>query len=276
MPAIQELRIYPVKSLGGVSVTEAVVEEKGFRHDRRYMLVSPNGIFITQRSNHTMALIDVATTDTTIRVWHRHAPDNVFELPLEPAVTPSSASINVTIWDSHDVPATTLSREADDWFSQLLGQACHLVFMPETTRRLIDTKYARNAEAVSFADGYPYLIIGQHSLDDLNSRLAEPITMTRFRPNIIVDGAPAYDEDTWKRFQLGSIPFYGPKPCARCILTTIDPATGESGKEPLRTLTQYRRWNNKILFGQNAIATQTGTLRVGDELTIHEKGEALL
>ncbi|OIN56631.1 MOSC domain-containing protein [Arsenicibacter rosenii] len=276
MPTIQDIRIYPVKSLGGVSVTEAVVEEKGFRYDRRYMLVSPNGIFITQRSCHQMALVDVALTGNSIKVWHRHAPDNVFNLPPEPAETPSSASINVTIWDSHDVPATILSREADEWFSQLLGQPCHLVFMPETTRRLIDAKYARNEEAVSFADGYPYLIIGQSSLDDLNSRLADPVTMTRFRPNIIVSGTPAYDEDTWKRFQLGKVPFYGPKPCARCVLTTIDPNTGETGREPLRTLTQYRKWTNKILFGQNAIATQTGVLRVGDELTIHEKGEALV
>jgi len=147
--------------------------------------------------------------------------------------------------------------------------------MPEATRREIDPKYAQNGEAVSFADGYPYLIISQGSLDDLNSRLTEPITMTRFRPNLVVSDCPAYDEDTWLDFHLGDIPFYGPKPCARCVLTTIDPDTGQTGKEPLRTLTSYRNRNNKILFGQNAIAKSTGVLRVGDTITMLEKGNAL-
>jgi uncharacterized protein YcbX len=258
-------------------VSEAVVEEKGFRYDRRYMLVSPQGKFITQRSCHQMALIDVALTDDSIRVWHRHFPDDVFTLPLDPQrdSLPESSIILVDIWDSHNVPAQTLSTKADFWFSQVMGQECHLVFMPEATRREIDTKYAQNGEAVSFADGYPYLIISQGSLDDLNSRLTEPITMTRFRPNLVVSDCAAYDEDTWLDFQLGGIPFYGPKPCARCVLTTIDPNTGQTGKEPLRTLTSYRNRNNKILFGQNAIAKSTGVLRVGDTVTVQEKGNAL-
>ena len=277
MPTIQEIRIYPIKSLGGVSVPEAVVQEKGFRHDRRYMLVTPSGNFITQRSCHQMALIDVALTNNSIRVWHRHFPDDVLELPLEPEQSgkTTSETLPVTIWDSHNVPAKLFSAEADFWFSQVLGMECRLVFMPESTRREIDTKYARNGEAVSFADGYPYLIISQASLNDLNSRLSEPVTMTRFRPSLIVDDCPAFDEDTWLEFNIGAVPFYGPKPCARCVLTTIDPATGQSGKEPLRTLTQYRNRNNKVLFGQNAIAQATGLLRVGDAITVQEKGNAL-
>jgi len=130
MPTIQEIRVYPIKSLGGVSVSEAVVEEKGFRYDRRYMLVSPQGKFITQRSCHQMALIDVALTDDSIRVWHRHFPDDVFTLPLDPErdSLAESSIILVDIWDSHNVPAQTLSTKADFWFSQVIGQECHLGF----------------------------------------------------------------------------------------------------------------------------------------------------
>lgn len=277
MPTIQEIRLYPIKSLGGVSVPSAIVEEKGFRYDRRYMLITPTGQFITQRSCHQMALIDVALTDTSIRVWHRHFPDDVLVLPLDPAseATPNPSPIPVSIWDSHHVPAMPLNPGADFWFSQVLGLECRLVFMPESTRRAIDKTYARHDEAVSFADGYPYLVISQASLNDLNNRLPEPITMSRFRPNLIVDDCPPFDEDTWLDFQISHIPFYGPKPCARCVLTTIDPATGQPGKEPLRTLTHYRNRNNKILFGQNAIARGTGVLHVGDSINVVERGPAL-
>ena len=273
MPTIREIRLYPIKSLGGVSVPEAIVEEKGFRYDRRYMLVTPAGQFITQRSCHQMALIDVALTNDSIRVWHRLFPDNVFELPLDPES--QSAPIPVTVWDSHDVPAVPLSPQADFWFSQVLGIECRLVFMPESTRRIADPAYAIHGEAVSFADGYPYLIISQASLDDLNRRLAQPVTMTRFRPNLIVDDCLAFDEDTWLDFRMGTLPFYGPKPCARCVLTTIDPETGETGKEPLLTLTSYRNRNNKVLFGQNALAKSPGNLRVGDTIEILERGPVL-
>ena len=175
---ISELYIYPIKSLSGIAVSEAVVEEKGFRHDRRFMLVSPpknDGAweFMTQRTTHQMALLDVAIQGQQLHVWHRHHPDNVLELPLTVAPATSAETMLVTIWDSKDVPAVPVSAEADQWFTNALGKPCRLVFMPETTHRAVDPNYARADDAVSFADGYPYLFIGQASLDALNQRLPE-------------------------------------------------------------------------------------------------------
>lgn len=285
---ISELRIYPIKSLGGISLTEAVVEKKGFRHDRRFMLVSPEGQFITQRTNHHMALIDVAIAETAgrgdvLRVWHRAQPDNVLEIPLSlPDQTNASVDdqnkMLVSIWDSQHVPAIVVSDEADRWFSRVLDIPCRLVFMPETTYREVEPNYAQPDDqgrlpAVSFADGYPYLLIGQASLDALNRRLPtnEPIIdMIRFRPNIVVAGSLPNEEDTWHQFQIDDVVFYGVKPCARCVLTTINPVTGQKGKEPLRTLSTYRQWKHKILFGQNVCSdpATSGTIRVGQSVTV--------
>lgn len=269
---IAALYLYPIKSLGGIAVSEAVVEPKGFRHDRRFMLVGPGGAFITQRTNHQMALIDVAIDPNghQLRVWHRNAPANVLTLPLDP-VPDTLVPLPVSIWDSENVPAVAVSPEADRWFSDALGKPCRLVFMPDTTHRAVDPAYARPADAVSFADGYPYLLIGQASLDDLNQRLPNPVAMQRFRPNIVVSSHLPYEEDGWQQFRMGEMDFLGVKPCARCVLTTIDPATGERGTEPLRTLTTYRRYNHKILFGQNVLLTDlntSGTLRVGDAVEV--------
>jgi uncharacterized protein YcbX len=122
---------------------------------------------------------------------------------------------------------------------------------------------------VSFADGYPVLVIGQSSLDDLNTRLSEPVSMIRFRPNLVFEGGLPYDEDQWYEFTVGNLTFYGVKPCARCILTTVDPEKGEiAGKEPIRTLSTYRKRNNKIFFGQNLMTNQTGTIKIGDEISV--------
>jgi uncharacterized protein len=272
---LSDLRIYPIKSLGGMSVPEAIVDEKGFRYDRRFMLVTPSGDFMTQRTNHHMALIDVAIDrynepNATLQVWHRSQPDNVLTLPLTPSSNNLGETLPVSIWDSENVPATLVSDEADRWFSDALGKSCRLVYMPDSTRRTVDPAYAHHDEqgrpsVVSFADGYPYLLIGQASLDDLNQRLPQPVEMLRFRPNIIVSGSQPYEEDAWQHFQIGEVNFYGVKPCARCVLTTIDPATGQKGKEPLHTLATYRQWKHKILFGQNVLPdTNTGSiLRVG-------------
>ena len=278
---LSELRIYPIKSLGGISVPEAVVDEKGLRYDRRFMLVTPAGDFITQRTNHHMALIDVAidgynTPNATVRVWHRNRADNVLTLSLTPPTDTLGDTMPVSIWDSENVPATLVSADADRWFSEALDKSCRLVFMPDSTRRTVDPTYARHDEqgrpsVVSFADGYPYLLIGQASLDELNQRLPQPIEMLRFRPNLIVSGSSPYDEDAWEQFRINDLTFYGVKPCARCVLTTIDPATGQKGKEPLHTLATYRQWKHKILFGQNVLPDAGSiqkTLRVGQPLQI--------
>ena len=275
---ISDLYIYPIKSLGGIAVTEAIVDEKGFQNDRRFMLVSPNGTFITQRANPQMALIDVAIEGAQLRVWHRHRPDDVLEIALQPTGVEELSAI---VWHEQKVDSVTVSAEADRWFSGVVGQPCRLVFMPETTRRAVDPDYARHNDAVSFADGYPYLLIGQASLDYLNQHLPEPMDMRRFRPNIVVSGTTPNDEDTWHQFQIGGLNFYGVKPCARCVLTTIDPDTAQKGKEPLRTLATYRQWKQKILFGQNVLAELTtespiGVLRVGQTIDVVSRREPWL
>jgi uncharacterized protein YcbX len=289
MITISGLYIYPIKSLSGIAVSEAVVEAKGLRYDRRFMLVTPDGQFITQRTTPQMALLDVAIDGTTLRVWHRQQPSDTLELPLTvPEGDGDYETIAVNIWDSHGVQAITVSGEADQWFSRVLDLPCRLVYMPDATYREVDAKYARNNDAVSFADGYPYLLIGQASLDELNRRVpsmddesVKPLEMRRFRPNIVVEGSLPYEEDSWQQFSINDINFYGVKPCARCVLTTIDPETAQKGKEPLRTLATYRTWNKKILFGQNVLGASTdqavlGTISVGQSIEIVDRQEPWL
>lgn len=292
--SLKEIILYPIKSLGGVSVSEAVVEPRGLQHDRRYMLVTPDsGTFITQRTNHHMALIEVAMNvpANELRVWHRHVPDDVLILSLIPQLA-GKELVSVSIWDSDDVPAQPVSAEADAWFSRVLGKPCRLVYMPDDTRRTITSRHTKPAgmadPVVSFADGFPMLLATQASLDELNRRVGkanqkqtdEPMVMARFRPNLIVEGLCwPHDEDTWGTFSLGDTVFFGVKPCVRCVLTTLDPATGERGKEPLQTLATYRRHDSKILFGENVMPDQRGVgqvLRVGDVVQIIERKEPWL
>ncbi|MBO0938866.1 MOSC domain-containing protein [Fibrella sp. HMF5335] len=286
---LKSIHIYPIKSLGGISVPAAVLDERGLRYDRRYMLVTPSGDFITQRTCHQMALIDVAMNEAAneLRVWHRHDPANVLTLPLVP--NPSDGPTHsVNIWDSEGVSAQPVDREADDWFTNALGKACRLVYMPESTQRTITSSHLRpetvTEEVVSFADGFPMLIATESSLNELNRRLDEKaerqMAMARFRPNMVVEGLCwPHDEDTWGTFQIGEATLYGVKPCSRCVLTTIDPATGETGKEPLQTLARYRSARNKILFGENVMvhpASAGQTIRVGDVIHIIERKEPWL
>ncbi|MBO0952789.1 MOSC domain-containing protein [Fibrella forsythiae] len=300
---LEQIIIYPIKSLGGVSVSEATIEASGLKYDRRYMLVEPStdnqadeatepatrqGRFITQRTVHSMALIDTAINvpENELRVWHRHAPADVLTVPLVPHVL--NEPISVSIWDSEDVPAQLVSAEADDWFSRVIGKPCRLVYMPDTTRRSITSRHTRHDELadpiVSFADGFPMLLVTQSSLDELNRRLAEsvdaPLTMARFRPNFIVEGLCwPHDEDTWAAIDLDGATFYGVKPCVRCVLTTIDPETGDRGKEPLRTLATYRSYENKILFGENfmpATSCAGHTIHEGASIRVLERKEPWL
>ncbi len=280
---LSALYIYPIKSLGGIAVDEAVVEAKGLRYDRRFMLVNPEGKFITQRTHPVMALIDVRMDDNTLSVWHRHRPDDVLTLPLEGPVPNTGETMAVSIWDSADVPAQTVGAEADGWFSRVLAMPCRLVYMPDTTHRSVDEQYARQNDPVSFADGYPYLLIGQSSLDYLNNRIISetqptPMEMARFRPNLVVGGSEPYEEDGWATFRIGDLTFYGVKPCARCVLTTIDPETAEKGREPLRTLATYRQYTHKILFGQNVLPDPgaSGILRVGQPVDVTVRQEPWL
>ena len=260
---LSEIWIYPVKSLGGIRLGEAEVKEKGLKYDRRWMVVDEAGIFLTQRLVTSMAFIDVELVPEGLLLTHRTNQESV-SVPFEPV---SNEEMQVKVWDDM-VTAVTVSREVDEWLSRQLERKVKLVFMPSWSERKADPKYATDDENVSFADGFPFLIISQGSLDLLNEKLPEPVEMKRFRPNFVVDGVIAHAEDNWKKIQIGSLNFEIVKPCARCVLTTIDPETGIKGPEPLKTLTTYRRQDRKINFGQDVVAKSFGTVREGDPLVI--------
>ncbi|RNI31043.1 MOSC domain-containing protein [Rufibacter latericius] len=265
---LSEIYIYPIKSLGGISLTSAQVQERGLQYDRRWMLIDDSGIFLTQRKIADMALLQVALSPDGLVVSHKTKDLAPLLVPYE---TKSTRSTLVTVWDDICF-AFLVSPEADTWFSEALGFGCRLVYMPENSIRLIDPNYAKHNEKVSFADGYPFLIIGQGSLDDLNSRLEEPVPMNRFRPTFVFTGGQPYVEEKWKTFKMGDVLFYGAKPCGRCNVTTINQDTAQAGAEPLKTLTGYQKKGNKVIFGMNLIGLSTGTVSVGDRITIMETG----
>ncbi len=264
---LAEINIYPIKSLKGISLAEASVEARGLQFDRRWMLVDENDRFLTQRELPSMALIRIGVKDSclTATVGGRQ-----LEIPM--SLNGSGGATDVTIW--HDtVYAKIYDDTTNDWFSDVLQTRCRLVLMPEETRRTVDSAYAvlDGEDTVSFADGYPFLLIGEGSLDDLNSRLETPLPMNRFRPNFVVSGSEPFAEDAWKRIRIGETIFHVVKPCGRCIITTTDQGTGERGKEPLKTLATFRNQGGKVMFGQNLIAESGGaTVKVDDEVEVIE------
>ncbi|WP_183559541.1 MOSC domain-containing protein [Mucilaginibacter sp. SP1R1] len=262
MLTISELYIYPIKSLGGVSLTSAEVTDRGFKHDRRWMLVDEQNRFLTQREFPQMALLKVLLKSNGIHVQH----------PLNGTVTipfnqHDHTRQQVAIWDDTCIGAF-VDPELDAWFTTTLGINCRLVYMPDDTLREVDQRYAPEGAVTSFSDAYPFLIIGQTSLDDLNSRLTDPLPMDRFRPNIVFTGGAPFEEDLMNHTHIAGISFYGAKLCARCVMTTINQQTAVKAKEPLKTLAAYRLKNNKILFGQNLIHQGTGVISVGDSIDV--------
>jgi uncharacterized protein len=246
---LTEIWIYPIKSLGGIRLQKARVLEKGLEFDRRWMLVDGEGKFLTQRVHASMALFKLTLDEQHVLVKHA-SKNSSCRVDLRPSVT--DVQEQVFIWDD-TVRAVEVSKEVSNWFSEMLGIPCKLVYFPEENERAVDRQFATH-EQVSLADGYPYLIVGQASLNDLNHRMEMPLPMNRFRPNFVFSGGHPYEEDEWKEFTIGSNRFVGVKPCARCVLTTVNQETAEKGVEPLKTLATYRKRDNKIYFGQNVLA----------------------
>lgn len=267
---ISEINIYPIKSLGGISLKTAVIEDRGLQFDRRRMLIDAKNDFLTQREFPKMATLKVGILAKGLQVSDGK---NGLEIPFMPD---SDETANVKIWSSR-CRARIYQNEINRWFSDALQIDCRLALMPDETRRKVNYFYAVHADdAVSFADGYPFLLANENSLADLNARLENPVLMNRFRPNFVVSGADAFAEDGWKQIKIGATIFHVVKPCARCVITTIDQATGEKqGIEPLKTLAKFRiprrSLKKKILFGQNLIAENVGAaVKVGDQVEIIE------
>ncbi|HEY0780441.1 MAG TPA: MOSC N-terminal beta barrel domain-containing protein [Gemmatirosa sp.] len=269
---ISGLCLYPVKSLGAVAVREAPVDDLGLRGDRRWMLVDADGRFLTQREHAALALGRVALGDGAALT---------LSVPALPPlrVTPPPADApreRVTIFGDV-VDAVPAAPEAHAWASTWLGAPTRLVYMPDDARRAVDPRYAGPDDRTAFTDGYPVLVASTASLDDLNARLvatgATPVGMDRFRPNIVVaadegEALAPYAEDDWRALRLGDgVRLAVVKPCARCVVTTIDQESAGRSREPLRTLAEYRRAGTKVLFAQNAVVRAGGVLRIGDAVT---------
>ncbi len=262
MIRVSGLFIHPVKSCGRVVVEEAVVGATGFELDRRWMVVGDDGSFLSQREHPRLALVRARLSSDRLILEAPERP--VLEVPLGGTSGPAS-SVRVS---NDECPAVNEPAEASRWFSQLLGCSARLVRMADDDARPLKSSSAQPGDRVSFADGFPCLLISSASLDGLNRKLPVPVPMDRFRPNIVVEGCEAHAEDEWHRVRIGEVAFRVAKPCARCMVTTVDQSTGERGREPLRTLSTYRTVGGRVLFGQNLVHDGRGVLRVGDPVTV--------
>jgi len=261
---LARLFIYPVKSLGGIELQRCAVTRRGLARDRRYMVVDPDGTFVTQRELGALARIRTVLHGEQLQLHAPHGdawviPERVTEGPAR----------QVRVFDD-TLEGLDVGDGVATWLSRAVGRSVRLVFMPDATRRSVDPRFAAPDDEVSFADGFPYLIVGEASLADLNTRLESPVTVQRFRPNLVVRGSEAYAEDRWHEVRIGEVPFRLVKPCSRCVITTLDPTSGErAGPDPLKALAQYRRASGKVYFAQNALVdSDQGELRVGDRIEV--------
>jgi hypothetical protein len=268
-PTISSLHIYPIKSCGGIDVTQAALTPRGFAYDRQWMIVQDDneerGMFLTQRELPEMALVQPTIDGDTLLI---RAP-GMSDLCVPLMQIPDAPTLPVVVWRDTCV-AVDEGALAAQWVSEYLGLSARLVRMADAFVRPVDPTYAKTPAQTGFSDGYPLLLISEASLADLNERLCgrgkAAIPMRRFRPNIVVSGCDAYAEDGWSDFTIAGLPFEGVKLCARCPITTVDPATGSipDVQEPLATLATYRKATRGVLFGQNVIHRELGMISIGD------------
>lgn len=269
-PLLESLHIYPVKSCHRVDLDAALVEPWGLAGDRRWVVVDDEGLQRTQRASPRMALIR-PEYDADGRLTLR-APGMEDLVLAPPRRDRGAASTAVTVWRFTGTAAAA-GPEADDWIGAFLGEPAHLAYMDDTSVRPVDPNYARPADRVSFADGFPLLLTSNASLSALGEWIVrlggEPVPMTRFRPNVVVADAEPWAEESWKRVRLGSQEFRVAKPCGRCVMTTVDPERGEfTGRQPLAALRKFHRTGSEVYFGMNLVPDTAGPLRVGDEFEV--------
>jgi uncharacterized protein YcbX len=260
------IHLYPLKSCAALTQQTAQVERRGLQHDRRWMVIDAERKFLTGRELPRLTLIRAQIDADGLRL---DAPD----LPTLALSRPDSSGARAVteVWGTRVTPL--LARDdAHMWISAFLKKPCRIVYMDDDCVRPVDASYGQAGDQVSFADGFPLLLISQAALDLLNMKLLKPVSMLRFRPNLVIARTAAHAEDHWKRIRIGEVDFDVSKPCTRCVFTNVDFERGErdpSG-EPLRTLTSYRRSESGVTFGQNLIPRNTGALRVGDAVTVLE------
>lgn len=260
---LSDLYLYPIKSTAPLAVETALVEPRGLRNDRRWMVVDDGNRFLTGRELPRLTLVRARPGPHGLALEAPGMPS--LQVPFPEA----TATLPVVVWKSA-VAARPADGAADAWLSEFLQRPVRLVHMDAGVSRPMTDVHSQAGDEVSFADAFPLLLISRAALDGLNARLAKPVSMLQFRPNLVVEGAAAHAEDGWKRIRIGEVEFDVAKPCMRCIFTTVDPARGERDPEgePLRTLVGYRRTADGVAFGQNLIPRTPGTLRIGDPVEV--------
>ena len=266
---LASIHIYPMKAARAVDLAESRVEPCGLAGDRRWLLVDEDGRFVSQREEPSLARVVVTygSAHGTISVSAAGFPGRRIAAPT----AGGAELLKVTVWSSA-LLAAAAGPAADAWFSAYLGRPVRLVYLDDPARRPVDPAYGRAGDVVSFADGFPLLLANAGSLGELGRWLAEhgetPVGLTRFRPSVVVTGAPPWAEDRWRRVRIGAVPFRVAKPCGRCIVTTTDQITGERGPQPLKMLGRRRRFGRQLVFGQNLIPDSGGVIRAGDPVEV--------
>ena len=275
---LSDIRIYPVKSVAGEQQTSAIVDRMGLKGDRRLMLINKESQFVTQRRFPQMALIQAKLINNQLLINAPNQPELTVSLPNEESnqtqLNKSESdfeqiSSSVIVWQDNCAGFIAKSP-INQWFSDFIGTEVRLVSYDQNNPRPSDPTYSHQDDIVSYADGFPLLVISQASLDDLNSRLDTPVPMVSFRPNIVVSGCQPYAEDRWKMLKVGEVEFEAVKTCSRCVLTTVDPNTGikRDDGQPLKQLSQYRRAPGGVMFGMNLIPRSSGKIKIGDQVEI--------
>jgi len=264
---VASLHIYPVKGCRALDLLDAAVERRGLAHDRRWMIVDEHGKFITQREQPKLATITTVVRNGVLALYTPHTTLTV-NVP-----EPDAPRLPVTLW-KQQIEGFSAGEDAGIWLSDYLGVSCRLVYQGDLPRG-VSPQYAPEGTLTSYADGFPLLITVTASLDDLNKRMPAPLPMNRFRPNIVIEGAPAWSEDCWKKLRIGNIDIDISKPCTRCVVTTTDQRSGaKESNEPLKTLKEFRLLRTPaltgVVFGQNAVPLSEGTIKVGDSVQILE------
>ncbi len=261
---ISQIFIYPIKSLAGIKLEKSKFDYLGLEHDRRWMLIDENNNFITQRELPEMANFYPFFENNILFVRYKKT-NEIIEINEEDFIV----SKKVTIW-SAELKALSGTQKYRDWFSERLNNKVDLVKFDLRSKRYVDGRYALQKELTAFTDGFPFLIIGQESLNDLNKRLINPINIERFRPNFVFEEGDAFVEDEFNFFSIGLNKFQAVKPCSRCVIITRNTNSLISNSEPLKVLAKYRMKNNKVYFGQNLIAGQPkGEISVGDIIKLN-------
>jgi uncharacterized protein YcbX len=272
------LAIYPVKSTASRQVNTARVLLGGLESDRSWMVVDGSGAMVTARATHSLFRIvaDTPATDPAVKQGLRLRATGMPDLLLD---EPSGERVCTWVFGQQQ-EGIGAGREADEWVRAVLGREdVWLVWCDDPTRRRLDPNHSRPEDFTAFADGYPVTVASLASLRRLNDWIAEgavdrgeqpppPLPMQRFRPNLVVDGDEPFAEDDWSSVVIGDVRFRAAKLNARCVMTTLDPDSLETGKEPIRTLAQHRLVDQKALFGVNLIPDNTGQISIGDPVEV--------